>query len=340
MTEFTKVGVTGFGTIGERVADGVEAQDDMELVGVCDAKPAIPVRAMIDSGQRYPLFAANEEGAEELKNAGADVAGMHEDLVEEVDIMVDAAAPGIPAEHKPIYESTETKAIFEGGESNEVVDTLYNSHANFEDAVDKNFVKVLSCNTTGICRSILTLNQHFEVKEFTSLIARRAADPSETHKGPIDAAIPSPVPSHQAEDFMMVYPDIDSVTVVVTVPTTHGHLNSSQAVLDQNVSRDDILEAFDSEPRIKLFQLEEGFDSNSTIFDYNRDLGKMRADMYEVPVWEETVYTRGNTAWWIQMIPQEAIVIPENVDAIRAATKMQEDSQEAMNRTNKYLDLN
>lgn len=32
----TKVGVAGYGIIGQRLADGVAKQDDMELVGVVD----------------------------------------------------------------------------------------------------------------------------------------------------------------------------------------------------------------------------------------------------------------------------------------------------------------
>lgn len=34
-----KVGVAGYGTIGQRLADGVARQEDMELVGVVDAAP-------------------------------------------------------------------------------------------------------------------------------------------------------------------------------------------------------------------------------------------------------------------------------------------------------------
>jgi len=338
-THKVRVGITGFGTIGERIADGVNEQADMEIVGVCDAAPAIPVRALIDSGQRYPLYAANAEGKEKLENAGADVAGMHEDLIEKVDIMVDAASPGIPAQNKSKYESAGIKAIFEGGESNEIADVLFNTHANYSEALGKNFIKNLSCNTTGICRTILTLDNAFGVKEFTSLIVRRAADPSETHKGPINAAMPAKVPSHQAEDFMIVKPEISAVTVVVTVPITHGHINSTQAVIKESANRDDILDAFSKEPRIKLFKLGDGFDSNSTIFDYNRDLLNPRGDMYEVPIWEETVYVKENVVYWVQMIPQEAIVIPENIDAIRAAMQTHESAEEAMRETNRYLSM-
>ena len=34
-----KVGVAGYGTIGQRLADGVAQQEDMELVGIADLAP-------------------------------------------------------------------------------------------------------------------------------------------------------------------------------------------------------------------------------------------------------------------------------------------------------------
>ena len=43
-----KVGVAGFGVIGQRLADGVAAQEDMELVGVADVAPTLGVRALVE----------------------------------------------------------------------------------------------------------------------------------------------------------------------------------------------------------------------------------------------------------------------------------------------------
>ena len=37
----TKVAVVGFGVIGQRLADAVAAQGDMELVGIADLAPSI-----------------------------------------------------------------------------------------------------------------------------------------------------------------------------------------------------------------------------------------------------------------------------------------------------------
>ena len=41
-----KVGVAGYGTIGQRLADGVALQEDMELVGVADIAPTLGIRAL------------------------------------------------------------------------------------------------------------------------------------------------------------------------------------------------------------------------------------------------------------------------------------------------------
>ena len=102
-----KVGVVGYGTIGERIADGVTAQGDMELVGVCDVAPTVPVRALIKSRRGFPLYCAVPEKVKDLEKAGAKVAGTLENLLKKVDIVCDAPTPGIGAENRKIYEVSE-----------------------------------------------------------------------------------------------------------------------------------------------------------------------------------------------------------------------------------------
>ena len=58
-----KVGVAGYGVIGNRLAGGVALQEDMELVGVADVAPTLPVRALKERGMPFKLFAA-VDGAE------------------------------------------------------------------------------------------------------------------------------------------------------------------------------------------------------------------------------------------------------------------------------------
>ena len=65
-----KVGVAGYGTIGQRLADGVARQEDMELVGVVDAAPTLAVRALKEKGMPYDLYLVNGSMTK-LSDAGA-----------------------------------------------------------------------------------------------------------------------------------------------------------------------------------------------------------------------------------------------------------------------------
>ena len=48
-----KVAINGYGTIGKRVADAVDAQDDMEIVGVTKTRPAFGCDLAVRKG--YPI---------------------------------------------------------------------------------------------------------------------------------------------------------------------------------------------------------------------------------------------------------------------------------------------
>ena len=332
-----KVGVVGYGTIGERIADGVAAQGDMELVGVCDIAPTVPVRALIKSGKDIPLYCAAADKIKDLEGAGGKVAGTLEDLLGKVDMICDATTPGIGAENRKKYEAAGVKAAFQAGEKTGVGDVQFNSMANYEKAYGESYIQILSCNTTGMARCINTVDRAIGVEKVNVVIIRRAADVAETHKGPVDAAIVQKVPSHQCEDIMAVSPHIKAFTVVVTLPITHGHVQTLQMMCKKETSKEEIIKIFKTNPRITMFKIEDGFISNSHIFDYCRDLGLPRADMYECPVWDEMIHVDGKEVWFTQMIPQEAIVIPENIDAVRAAMRLQSDYLEAIGETNKFL---
>jgi Glyceraldehyde-3-phosphate dehydrogenase/erythrose-4-phosphate dehydrogenase len=113
-----RVGVAGYGTIGQRLADGVALQDDMELVGVADVAPTLPVQALVERGMPYTFFNALPANQALLEDAGVPVAGTLEDLVQSVDIMLDATSAGVGARNKELYEKHGKKAIFQGGEQN------------------------------------------------------------------------------------------------------------------------------------------------------------------------------------------------------------------------------
>ena len=68
-------------------------------------------------------------------------------------------------------------------------------------------------------------------------------------------------------------------------------------------------------------------------------LGRPRGDLYEIGLFDETIGFSGDDVMFAINIPQESVVIPETMDAIRAAVPMQKEAAEAAALTNKHLGL-
>jgi len=109
-----KVGVAGYGVIGQRLADGVQLQKDMELVGVADVSPTLAVRALKEKGMPYDLYNALPANQKLFEDAGIRISGTLEELVQKVDIMLDATSAGVGAKNKEIYEKYNKKQYFKG----------------------------------------------------------------------------------------------------------------------------------------------------------------------------------------------------------------------------------
>ena len=88
-----------------------------------------------------------------------------------------------------------------------------------------------------------------------------------------------------------------------------------------------------------MVSIDEGFLGNASLFRYARDLGNPRGDMYEIGLWDESITFSGDDIMFAINIPQESVTIPETIDGIRAAMKMQTDRLEAVGETNKYLGM-
>jgi glyceraldehyde-3-phosphate dehydrogenase (NAD(P)) len=88
-----------------------------------------------------------------------------------------------------------------------------------------------------------------------------------------------------------------------------------------------------------VVRIDEGFNSNSSLFQWARYMEYPRADMYEIGLWEEMVGLSGDDIVFAINIPQESVTIPETIDAIRAAMKMQPTGAEAVAATDGYLKI-
>jgi glyceraldehyde-3-phosphate dehydrogenase (NAD(P)) len=334
-----KVGVFGYGTIGTRLADGVALQKDMELVGVVDVAPTLAVRALHESGMAHDLYLVDMARKPQFDELGIPVTGSMDDLLEQVDVALDATPAGIGAKNKLLYEKHDVKAIFQGGEKNEIVDVFFHGYANYEKGLGQTFLKLTSCNTTGLIRAVDAIDRLVGVEKIAITIVRRVADPGDTHRGLTNVLKVDKVPNHQAVDLMTIMPHVEATGFLVHTPVTHGHIISIVATPKNSVSKEMLLDTFREHPRIRVVRIADGFNSNAALFKYARDLGNKRGDMYEIAVWEECIGFSGNDILFAINIPQEAVTIPETVDGIRACMSMQTDRLKAVGLTNQYLGM-
>jgi len=334
-----KVGIAGYGVIGQRLADGVALQKDMQLVGVADVAPTLAVRALKEKGMPYKLFLATPDRRPEFEALGIEVSGTMEDMVAECDVILDSSPGGVGIKNKELYERLGKKAVFQGGEKNSVADVFFHGYANYEKGLGADFLKLTSCNTTGLIRSVDCLDKDFDIERVAITIIRRVADPGDYHRGLTNALQMEKAPSHQAIDLMTIMPHVDATGILVHTPVTHGHIITVLATGKQKITKEMALKSFSKHPRIRVVSIDEGFLGNASLFRYARDLGNPRGDMYEIAVWEDSIVESGDSIMFAINIPQEAVTIPETIDGIRAATRMQLTSDEATAKTNEYLGM-
>ena len=334
-----KVGVVGYGTIGMRLADGAARQEDMELVGIVDVAPTLSLRALRESGMPYDLYVVDPELKPDFEAADIPVTGTFEELLDQIDVALDATPAGVGARNKELYQKHGIKAIFQGGEKNEVADVFFHGYANYEKGLGQDFLKLTSCNTTGLIRAVDALDREVGVEKIAITIVRRVADPADTHRGLVNVLKVAPVPNHQAVDLMTIMPHVNATGFLVHTPVTHGHVISIVATPKKSIDSASLLDIYRAHPRIRVVRIADGFNSNASLFKYARDMGNKRADMYEIAVWEECIGPSGDDILFAINIPQEAVTIPETLDGVRAAMEMQTDRLEAVGLTNKYLGI-
>lgn len=334
--------VNGVGTIGKRVAAAVRKQEDMTLMGVADVAPSGELRTVLsEQGSLHgvDLYGSTPDGADALEEAGFDVAGELGDVLDEVDLVVDATPAGIDEKNREnVYAPNDVKAIFQGGASDDIAPVKFNANANFAEADGEQFVKVVSCNTTSLCRTMDAVDDAYGIERAHAYLVRRGGDPKQDRRGPINSIIPvTHVPSHHGPDVQAVMPDLDIQTLAVKVPTTLAHVHMVQVELEDGTTADEVAELFRTTPRISVLSAEEGYSSTATVTEKMRDEERPRNDMHEAAVWEETITVEGSTLYWMHMVHQESIVVPDNVDAIRAMLGMAA-QVESMERTDTALD--
>ena len=332
-----KVAINGYGTIGKRVADAVDAQNDMEIVGVTKTRPAFGCDLAVR--KNYPIYCTYDD-AEKISafaEAGYECHGGLSDLLAAADIVVDCSPGKVGAANKEKYEAAGIKWIFQGGEKHAMTERSYTSSANHMENVNVNGTRVVSCNTTGLSRTLVPLYNHCGQLKVECTMIRRAADPGDSNKGPINAIKPVlQVPSHHGPDVMTVKPEIEINSMAVAVPTTLMHCHSIVATLPEGhgLTTNSVIEMWKNSPRIIVMNgAQTGISTTAEVMEFARDIGRKWGDLHEIFVWEDGVKLDDNTLYYFQAIHQESDVIPENVDAIRALMGTESDWKASVAKT-------
>lgn len=336
-----KVAINGYGTIGKRVADAVDAQDDMEIIGVTKTGPSFGCDLAVK--KKFPIYCTSDEHDMILSfsNEGYECHGGISKLLSIADIVVDCSPGKMGISNAEKYNKANIKYIFQGGEKHDLTGLSYSSSANHADAFKANSARVVSCNTTGLSRTLSPLYDKCGSLRVECTMIRRAADPGDSSRGPINAIKPVlKVPSHHGIDLMTVKPEIEINSLAVAVPTTIMHVHSIVADLPNghNLTTESIIKLWKNQPRVIVMNGSKNkITSTAEVMEMARDIGRKWGDLHEIFVWEDGVSLKGNRLYYFQAIHQESDVIPENIDCIRAMMGVEKDWRKSVTLTDSSI---
>lgn len=330
-----KVAVNGYGTIGKRIATSILRNDDFKLVGVAKYTP--DYRALIAAKQGVKIYVPREK-VEAFKAIGIEPEGYIDYLLEEAELIYDASPAGQGVKNKKLYDKLKKPVVFQGGEDPSIVEVSYSTLCNYSSVQGKRYVRVVSCNTTGLLRIICSLGVE-NVKRVFATIIRRASDPGEDLKGPINSIKLDleQIPSHHALDAKTVVRDLDIETVAVAVPSTLMHVHVLEVFLKDKCIDVATLEK-SSQGRVVAIHSKLA-DTTGKLIEIARDLGRFRNDLYENIVFTNTFTCRNNVLTLIQAVHQEAIVIPENIDVAYGIMNLETDVYRVISKVNSLFSI-
>ncbi|KZX15275.1 glyceraldehyde-3-phosphate dehydrogenase [Methanobrevibacter cuticularis] len=333
------IAINGYGTIGKRVADAVSAQNDMKVIGVSKTKPDFEARMAVNKD--YDLYIAIPEREKLFDQAGIEIAGTVDEMIQDADIVVDCTPGNVGPENLEKYKKIGVKAIYQGGEDHDLTGLSFNSFSNYDDSFGADYSRVVSCNTTGLTRSLKPIDDLCGIKKVRAVMVRRGGDPVQVNKGPINAIVPNPptVPSHHGPDLKTVMDGVDITTLALLVPTTLMHQHNLMVELENDVAIDDVIDTFENRSRVLLLNASEGLSSTAEFMEYAKELGRSRNDLFEIPIWKESLNIVDGELFYMQAVHQESDVVPENVDAIRAMLELESDNEKSIAKTNKAMNI-
>jgi glyceraldehyde-3-phosphate dehydrogenase (NAD(P)) len=109
--------------------------------------------------------------------------------------------------------------------------------------------------------------------------------------------------------------------------------------MTRRASKEEVLDAFRKSSRIVLIRMDDGLSAINAVKEWMLDLGRPHGDLYEVAIWEDMLTVMGDELFYAYMVDNQAIVIPETIDAIRAISGLERNSAISIASTNSALGI-
>jgi glyceraldehyde-3-phosphate dehydrogenase (NAD(P)) len=122
-------------------------------------------------------------------------------------------------------------------------------------------------------------------------------------------------------------------------PFTLSHLHFAMIETTRPISREDALDILHQSPRVAFVRAADGIAAPNSVIELMRDVGRPRGDLWEVAVWEDSLSVEGSEVFLTYQVHNEAIVIPETIDAIRALTGLEPDGGRSIAKTDAALGI-
>ncbi len=283
----------GCGTVGQRVRDAISKQDDMEVFAIVTRSPKENVQLPYSRG--IPIYTSDNKYIEGFKQLGIQSKKL-EDLLkirDSFDVVIDCTDDGVGRINlEKYYKPNDIKAIFQGGEKEDIAQVSFNSLCNYEDAINKNYIRVVSCNTTGASRVLRVLDVNYSIIKAYGMLDRRGNDPHQEGKLPRGSQSTIECNSHHSKDIVTVIKNLTEKikTDAKKVDKQEFHSHIWTIDLEKEVSLDELKSLFRTSTRIITLSDKFMFKDDGKIKFYVKDsarLGQGTGDIYETLVWPE-----------------------------------------------------
>ena len=307
-----KVFINGYGSIGSRITSFLKDDPEISIVGVGKYSPDEKVNTANSRGLNVYVPEKKIDDFSDYK-----IAGSIESALDECDLVIDAAPGGHGYKNKTsLYAPKNIPAIYQGGESvvgsESVSDLLFNSRANYDQAMGKQHVMQGSCNVTGMGRILEPLRDKFgdRLIRFDVTLVRRWADIEQTDKKVSDTIEMSEKPHHGDDVKMYFGKDAPLYVRAIKVPTRQMHLHIMDIRFkDVAPKPSEIHELFTNEFGVATVWTAKG---TRDIRDYAQSMGFNFTDTNMIHIHANMTASIGDTVQMMYSDDQTGIVIPEN----------------------------